>query len=297
MLPGMRDSRPPLSVVIPARGGLTEVSPVLEALIPTAEATGTEVVVIGDIAGETAQSGVAARLIPTPVTDLLDLHRLGIEEATGEVVSVGEDHAVPRPDWCEAVIRAHAEHPGTAAIVGCLVNATDATLAGRANFLAFAAAWQPPMPTLPPGRPPPASALTFKRDVLEGIGSQKPGWLEGELIPSLFARGLMVADERIVVDHYQDHGSLWSIRNAFHSARASYGYNRRGLTPAGRRKLARWTICGIPRRLRAEAREASEGTAVKFAESALIALIAIGHGLGGAAGTLLGTGRSGDRVA
>ena len=40
--------RPPLSVVIPARDGLAEVAPVLEALIPAANATGTEVVIVGD---------------------------------------------------------------------------------------------------------------------------------------------------------------------------------------------------------------------------------------------------------
>jgi hypothetical protein len=213
------------------------------------------------------------------------------------VIAIGEDHAVPRPDWCEAVIRAHAEHPEAQAIVGCLVNATDATVAGRANFLAFASAWQPPMPTLPGERPPPASALTFKRSALEGIGSEAPGWLEAELIPSLFEGGLMVADDRIVVDHHQDHGSLWSIRNAFHSARASYGSQSRGLTPKARRNLARWTILGIPRRLRAEVREATRGTRVGRLEWALISLIAAGHGVGGTVGTLFGPGRSGDRLA
>jgi hypothetical protein len=289
--------RPPLSVLIPVRGAMAEVAPVLEALIPSAEKTGTEVVVIGDTDGEEPPHGLPARLIPMPVMDLLDLHRRGIEEASGEVIAVGEDHAVPTADWCEAVIRAHAEHPEAAAIAGCLVNATDATVAGRANFLAFAAPWQPPMPTLPVGRPPPASALTFKRGALRGIGSEAPGWLEGELIPSLFDRGLMVADERIVVEHCQDHGSLWSIRNAFHSARCSYGYHRNGLTQAARRRLAIWAVHGIPRRLRAEAREASAGTRVGPVESALIAVIAVGHGVGGAAGTLLGPGRSPNRVA
>src|SRR5262249_45304077 len=147
-------------------------------------------------------------------------------EARGAIVAIGEDHAVPRPGWCEAVIRAHAERPEAPAIVGCLVNATDATVAGHANFLAFAAPWQPPMPTLPPKRPPPSSTLSLKRSALEGIEDEAPGWFEAGLLPALFEEGRLVADDRIVVDHHQDHGGLWSVVNAFHSARSSYGFER-----------------------------------------------------------------------
>jgi hypothetical protein len=293
----MGESRPPLSVVIPTRGGLEEVVAPLEALLPAARATGTEVVVVGNVGGQSPPPGAPVRLVSLEAPEMLALHRRGIEAAGGEVIAIGEDHAVPREDWCEAVIRAHAERPEAAAVAGCLVNATDATISGRANFLSFAASWQPPMPTLPDGRPPPASALSFKRDALEGIGAHEAGWLEGELIPSLFERGLMVADERIVVDHHQDHGSVWAIRNAFHSARSSYGSHRRGLTPEERRRLARWAIWNIPRRLRSEARAATAGTRIGFAESALVALIAAGHGLGGATGILFGPGRSGERLA
>ena len=98
------------------------------------------------------------------------------------------------------------------------------------------------MPTLPPGRPPPSSVLSFKRDALEGIASEPPGWLEAELIPSLFERGLMVADERVVADHFQDHGCWWSVYNGFDSARSSYGFKRSVLTPAQRREVARWAL-------------------------------------------------------
>jgi hypothetical protein len=288
--------RPPLSVVIPARGGMEEIAPVLDAVAPGARATGAEVLVVGDV-GDAQPPGDPVRLIPMRTPDLLDIHRRGIAEATGRVVAIGEDHAVPKADWCEAVIRAHAEHPNAAAIAGCLVNATDRTLAGRANFLAFAAPWQPPMKTLPPERPPPASTLTFKREALEGIGLEQPGWLEGELIPELFDRGAMVADERIVVKHFQDHGSLWSIQNAFHSARASYGYTRSGRALRDRIEVAIWALGGIPHRLRREAREATEEDRTGAAESALIAAIALAAGFGSAFGSLLGPGRSAKRLA
>ncbi len=287
--------RPPLSVVVPVREGLAEITAVLEALLPAAEAIGAEVVVVGDLVGEESPHD-CVRLIELPSEDMLELRRRGIEAARGEIVAIGEDHAVPRPDWCESVTRAHAEHPEPA-VVGCLVNATDATLAGRANFLAFASPWQPPMPTLPGQRPPPSSTLSIKRAALAEIASRPPGWFEADLIPSLFAAGCMVADERVVVDHHQDHGGLWSIVNAYDSARASYGYERSNLTPERRRELARWAIANIPWGLRAETRAGANGAKMSVPESLLVSLIAIAAGLGGALGTLRGPGRSRDRVA
>jgi hypothetical protein len=288
--------RPPLSVVIPVREGLAEIAPVLEALLPAAEALAVEVLVVGELEAGAAPPSAVVRLIPMPVADMLVLRRRALAEAEGEVVAVGEDHAVPRPDWCEAVIRAHAENPAALAVVGCLVNATDATLAGRANFRAFASPWQPPMPTLPSRRPPPSSTLSIKRVALEGVESRVPGWFEADLIPSLFREGEMVADDRIAVDHFQDHGSFWSILNSYDSARSSYGYEHARLDPADRRDLARWAIAGIPRGLRAEVREAMNDTRMPAGEAALISLIAIAAGLGGTLGTLRGPGRSAERV-
>lgn len=295
MNPGA-DARPPLSVVFPARDGYGEVAEVIDVVLPLAARVDAELVVVGDVAGAAAPDE-RVRLVHLPATDILALRRRGVEAARGEVVAIGEDHAIPRPDWCEAVIRAHAEQPEAGAVVGCLVNATDATLAGRANFLAFAAPWQPPMPTLPPDRPPPSSALSFKRRVLEPIGTEGPGWLEAGLIPSLFANGEMVADERIVVDHYQDHGSLWSIRNAYDSARASYGFERANLSRVRRREVARWALANIPGRLRREARDGGRGERMPPPERVVVGLIGLAAGLGGAAGVLFGPGVSGKRVA
>jgi hypothetical protein len=292
----MDPSKPPLSVVIPTRGGLEEIAPVLEVLGPAADAIGAELLIVGNTDGAEPPPG-PIRLVSMPVANIYALRHRGIADARGRVVAIGEDHAIPRDGWCEAVIRAHAEHPEAGAVASCLVNATDATTAGRANFLAFAAAWQPPMRTLPFGRPPPSSALSFKREALEGAGSAEVGWLECELIPLLFAQGSMVADERIVVDHYQDHGGLWSIRNAFDSARSSYGYQRARLDSTERRRVARWALGRVPAQLRSEARAAAQEARVGAADSALIALISSAAGVGGAAGALLGPGRSPARVA
>lgn len=292
----MRAARPPLSVVIPARDGLGELEPVLEALGPELAEAGGEAVVVGDVGGGEATSD-PVRPVHLPVGDILALRRRGIAEARGEVVAIGEDHALPRQGWCAAVIRAHAEHPDADGIVGCLVNATDGTRSGRANFLAFASPWQPPMAALPGRRPPPSSTISLKRSALEAIGSRPPGWLEAGLIPSLFEEGRMVADDRVVVDHHQDHGSLWSIRNAYDSARSSYGCARADLGPARRREVAMWAIANVPRGLLAEARRSGGAARPPAADLALVGLIAAAAGVGAVAGTMLGPGVSAERVA
>jgi hypothetical protein len=286
-------SRPPLSVVVGVREGLHELGPVLEALRPQALRTGSEVLVVGRVRG-TAPEPV--RLVRVDDDDLLRLRMIGIREARGEIVAIGEDHAVPRADWCEAVLRAHAERPEVPAIAGCLVNATARTLSGRGNFLAFAAPFQPPMPVLPPLRPPPVSTLSLKREALGEI-DRTPGRFEAMLVPRLFAEGGMVADDRIVVDHHQDHGIPWSIVNGFHGARASYGYLRAELSPRERLRQARWSIVNWPRRILGEARAATRGQRGHRADLVVVALVGTAVGVGAAAGSLAGPGRSPARVA
>jgi hypothetical protein len=286
-------ARPPLTVIIPVREGMHEIGPVLDALLPQARLTGTEVLVVGPVSGPADEP---LRLVREDDPNLLRMHMVGIREARGEIIAIGEDHAVPRPDWCEAVIRAHAEHPDAPAVAGCLENASDHTLSGRAHFLAVAAPYSRPMPVLPALRPPPASTLSVKREVLREAGHE-PGHFESVLLPRLFAEGGIVADDRVAVDHVQDHGILGSAALGFHAARSSYGYHGAELTRAERLRQARWSIVHWPRRIFGEAFRATGDRRGTRAELAVVALLAIAHGLGAAVGSLAGPGRSPVRMA
>jgi hypothetical protein len=281
-------ARPPLSVVIPAREGLAEVGSVLEALLPQAKRTGAEVLVVGPPNGP-APEGV--RLLELEDDDIFRLRMAGLEQARGEIVAIGEDHAVPRPDWCEAVLRAHAERPEIPAIAGCLANATDRRASARGNFFAFAAPFAPPMPALPAERPPPVSALSLKRSVLEEA-SESLGHFETVIVPGLLREGRMAADDRIVVEHYQDLGLLETLAAGFHAARGGYGYLRQRQTPRQRLGQARWALLNWPRRTIRDARPAARG-----ADLAVVALYGVAVGLGGAFGALAGPGRSPARIA
>lgn len=286
--------RPPLTALIAARGGLSEAEDVLDELLPQLHATGSEAVVAGPVGGASPDPRV--RLVHVDDQDLFRLRLAGVEAARGEVVAIGEDHAMPRPGWCEAVIRAHAEQPDAPAVAGCLANATAATLGGRANFLAFAAPYEPPMPALPHRRPPPLSALSFKRSALEEVHGDL-GRLETVLVPRLFGEGRIAADDRIVVDHHQDFGILRASANSFDAARSAYGYVRRRLTREERVRQARWALANAPRRTLGEAREAARLGRGGRPELAVVAMVAGANATGAALGSLFGPGRSPDRVA
>lgn len=281
--------RPPLSIVIPTREDLDALVPVLEALGPQVDRTGAEVLIVGPVK---SPAPAWVRVIVVDDDDIFRLRALGLRGARGAVVAIGEDHALPSEDWCEAIIRAHAERPDSPAVVGCMHNGTAATVGGRSNFLAFAAPFQPPMPALRARRPPPSSIVSLKASAL-AASRDRPGHLEAELLPRLFEQGRMTTDDRIVIDHNQDHGVRWAIVNAFHSARASYGAARPGLSRAERLRTARWSIRHWPARILVEAREAG-GSALDMVAVAAIALAAA---TGAALGSLAGPGGSPARVA
>jgi hypothetical protein len=281
--------RPPLSVVIPTRESLDTLEPVLLALEQQVVRTGTEVLVVGRV--EAPAQGWA-RVVVIDDDDIFRLRMLGLREASGAVVAIGEDHALPSDDWCEAIVRAHDEHPDAPAVVGAMRNGSAATRGGRSNFLAFAAPYIAPMPTLRSRRPPPSSIVSFKSSAL-GAAREQPGYLESTLLPRLFEEGRCAADDRIVIDHFQDHGVCWAAANAFHSARASYGAARAGLRREERLYAARWSVANWPRLILGDARTAGASAL----DLAAVAAIACAAAAGAASGSLAGPGRSPERVA
>jgi hypothetical protein len=280
-------ARPALSIVIPARDGIAEVEALLPPLLADAATVDAEVVVVG---GPPAPAPAGVAFHPLAEADLWRLRLEAVRRARGEVVAVGEDHAVPEPGWSQAVLDAHARNPEAAAVVGGLVNATDATVAGRANFLSFTSPWQAPLNELPSRRPPPVSTLSFKREILAGL--EHPGDLETDLMPRLFNEGRMVAAPDVRVLHYQDHGLVWPVRNGFWNCRTAYGYARSRMDARHRRDVMRWALTRGAREHFAEAVEGSRGMTSRARELAVVAVIVAATALGTVAGLLTGPGRA-----
>ena len=92
----------------------------LAAIRPDAEAAGAEIVVADGSARRTADGdevGPAVRWIKAEGASVFELFAIALRAARGDVVALTEDHAIPRPGWIPAVLRAHAEHPEAAAMV------------------------------------------------------------------------------------------------------------------------------------------------------------------------------------
>lgn len=147
------------------------------------------------------------------------------------------------------------------------------------------------MPTLPSERPPPAVILSLKRVALARV-DERLGTFETELLPALFDDGLIVADDRIVVDHYQDHGFLWSARQAFLVTRAAYGRAREGLDWTARRALARWLVLHLPPPHLGEAWSRRGQSRAPRRDCALAAVFVALAAIGGVVGVLWGPGRA-----
>ena len=285
----------PLTVIVATRDGARQLEPVLAALTPQLRASGADAVVVCG-SREEAPDGLdgAVTWIATEGRNILELRQIAVEHARGVVLAFGEDHAVPGPGWVDAILRAHREHPYAAMVVGCLVNATDATVAGRANFLAFAAPFAPPMKTLP-SRPPPFSTVSIKQRELE-FPFVNPGDMESKLVPKLIEEGGAVCDDRIVARHLQDHGVWWSVVNAFVNARANYGYAHESANRARRKEVLRW-ICSTL--LTRQIGEVWAGRPMMRSplDFVLGVILSAATTLGAAVGTATGPGRAAELVA
>jgi hypothetical protein len=276
--------------VVPTRHRWSTVAPLVTETLPELREVQGELVVVG-LGGEPPSSTpTGVRTIPIPDPDLVRLRLRGVQEARGSIVAIGEDHSVPMPGWCPAVLRAHAEHPDSPAIVGCLVNGASNSISGRANFLAFAGPYAPPMPVLPGWRPPPLSTLSLKRGVLEALGDH-PSTLDS-LASRLFTEGHLVADDRIVQRHVQDLGVAGSIRNAFAVTRTAYGYAIDRRQPGRRYEVVRWVVCHLPRMVWRAARETQPPARSRWIELAIVAAIAGANTTGAVVGALTGQGRA-----
>jgi len=285
----------PLTVIVATREGARTLESLLAALTPQLRSSGADAVIVCG-SGEPAPAGLDGSVtwISTESRNILELRQIAIERARGVVLAFGEDHALPGPEWVDAVLRAHLEHPYAAMVVGCLVNATDATVAGRANFLAFAAPFTPPMKTLP-GRPPPFSTVSIKQRELE-FPLSNPGDIESKLVPKLIEEGGAVCDDRIIVHHYQDHGVQWSVVNAFVNARANYGYAHETAGRANRNEVLRWICSTLVAR---QIREVWAGRSMMRSPFDLVlgTVLSAATGLGALVGTVAGPGRAAERVA
>jgi hypothetical protein len=286
----------PLSVVIGTNKAPPSVEDVVRQFVDQVRDVGGEIIVAASYPNGLPDVHEVRWINVPDERDLFRLRAEAMRVARGSVIAIGEDHSVPRPGWCEAVLRSHREHPDADAIAGCLVNATPKRVTASASFLTYASPFTPPMPELPADRPPPVSVISVKRRALAGLGDV-PDTLEARLLPELFAEGRIAADDRIVADHYQDFDFVEAVKNQFWVNRAAYGYSLLGAERARRATVARWVITHVPQQFWREASPGVPPGPRRWLELALIAVFSATAGLGGVVGALFGPGDASELMA
>lgn len=160
---------PELSVVIASTVGRPYLDACLAALRHQSGDVAPEVIVV-DRVGPSVTAFVAAlhpevRLITAGTAHSVpELRALGIRAARGALVAITEDHCIPPPDWCEAIRRAHAAHPGPA-IGGAVDNGATQRLVDWAVFFCEYGNFLSPLPG-GVARDLPGPNVSYKRDAL-----------------------------------------------------------------------------------------------------------------------------------
>lgn len=177
--------QPELSVIVAViAGGSSAMSNCLIALEPSALELGAECIVpfddrldgveqlaerFGWVRFVDARAKVDSKLFGDFSREHHDILRaIGLNQATGKIVALLEDHAAPSPGWCRAMLEAH--RGAEAAIGGAVENGVDRLL-NWAVYLCDFGRYQNPVPA-GPAEFLSDSNTSYKRQALEQVRDQ-----------------------------------------------------------------------------------------------------------------------------
>jgi len=187
---------------------------------------------------------------------VFSLYARGLREARGAIIATTEDHAMPRPGWCAAVLRAHDEHPEAAAIGGTIENGSGEHLLDWASYFITQGPHMGPLGN----RVVPATTneadVSFKRSALADFDDNGGlGYMTILHTRRLADAGeILRVDDQIKVDHFQSIGVRATSAIHFHNGRSISGFRRthgmsRGdwLRLAGAGALPVWRVARVVR--------------------------------------------------
>ena len=222
-------------MVVATRDGWPDIRPCIDSFAAEATQLGVEVVVAdGSDATPPAADALppGARWIARPSLSVFQLYHVALTAAHGEIVAATEDHCRPRAGWLQAIIEAHARHPGAAAIGGAIENGSTATLLDWASYFMTQGPHMAPLGDEPRAFISNESNVAYKREALAGLTDH--GGLGAFLLlhnRRLAAEGLELrCDDRMVVDHLQSLPARETSWIHFHNGRSISGFRRRAMT-------------------------------------------------------------------
>jgi hypothetical protein len=297
----MTSASPPLSITIATNFGWEAIRTPYESLRAQADAAGAEVILL-DSSESTAPDGALGpltRWISMPGADITEMRMRGYREAVGEIVAMTEDHCIPAPDWVEAMLLAHAEHPDAAAIGGVSRNGSTELTMDWASFYAGHAPFIAPLPAGPAAYISGVN-LSYKRTALqEAITGQASRAVETLINEQLKAVGaLLFADDRVSVTHIQSRGLLATPRLHFYAGRNFEGTRELEHSGDRHRRAMRAAIMPLPRTAKRIVTVLGRGEPASRVARATPALLAIfvAQAVGEVCGALLGPGQSAGKL-
>ena len=230
-----------LSIVVTAFAGAGELDRML-LVLDEVDAAGVEVIVACDVrVGDPGTLRARHPRVeflhhPVPRTPA-QLRAAGVGRARGRVVAITEDHCVPTPDWCDAII---AEHAGSAAAIGGAMDkghpATGADAAlDWALYLADFSRYMRPFAAAEASSASDCN-VSYKRVALDAVSASWQGEFHENVVhAALRALGYTLARSPRIVVH--EHRSLtWraALQDRYRFGRL-FGATRLGRAPAARR--------------------------------------------------------------
>ncbi len=255
---GLPDAaRPPLSIVVGTTEGWPYVRRVLDAFIADAEALGVEILFVdgsGRPPPPSEEVGGQVRWLTSSADSVFKHYAEGLREARGEVVATTEDHAIPRPGWCAAILRAHAEHPEAAAIGGAIENGSGRSLIDWASYFITQGPHMAPLGDRQVPMTTNEANVSYKRWAVADLDDNDGlGFMAILHNRRLAERGeILRVDDRMVVDHLETIGLRATSVIHFHNGRSIAGFVRRtGMTPEHWLRMAAALVLPVYRTARA----------------------------------------------
>ncbi len=209
--------------------------PVLDSFRSDAERLGVEIVV-GD--GSSAPPPPPEALPAGTIwlrPDSNDVFRLlahAMRRCSSPIVATTEDHCTVRAGWCEAIMRAHREHPEAAAIGGTIENGSTDTLLDWGSYFITQGPHMGPLGQRQTHFVTNEACLSQKRwavDLLDDLGGQGVSMIFHTR--ALHEQGhVLRVDDRFSVDHFQSIGFRETTAIHFHNGRTIAGFRRRRMT-------------------------------------------------------------------
>lgn len=180
-----------LTAIVPSASGWQHTDAVVRALLHEPVHSDLDVLVVCRQTDDLAPADLPnLRYVLIPQHDIFEAHAAGVALATGEIVALLEDHALPDPNWATDLLAAWEQHPDADAIVHTMRTGPNA----RAWELAlFTLTFGPYLGVseVPRDRIPIPGMVSFRRSLLPS-SVQPPGWLEYDFLAKL-AMGQRIA--------------------------------------------------------------------------------------------------------